>query len=188
MLRTSFARAVGPSLRSRSISSTSRAFVKVRSAKPPSPSPAEGPPKVPSSISTPPPPFEPIVSHTSPVTPADPDTVELPRVSEVQTPLTPPEPEAEVVQDLSKLPSLDIDPTLAIPEPEPEGGPKRTGAKGKEYVSSIERQRRLWSRIGLGALAVGGLGAVYYSGSGETGKESVGPLERMKNNFSETMD
>ncbi|GFZ44526.1 Mitochondrial import inner membrane translocase subunit TIM50 [Saitozyma sp. JCM 24511] len=96
--------------------------------------------------------------------------------------------------DRSKLPSLDIDPEAAIAEPEPikegETGEKdgagagagaaggagrkgRTGAGRKEYVSSIERQRRMWARLGLGALAVGGLGAVWYVGQKDDGQSGA---------------
>lgn len=69
------------------------------------------------------------------------------------------------------LPSLDIDPEVALPEPVKEGegagGKRRTGAGRKEYVSSIERQRKMWARMGLGAAAVGALGAAYYASQGE---------------------
>jgi import inner membrane translocase subunit TIM50 len=72
------------------------------------------------------------------------------------------------------LPSLDIDPEIALPEPSKEsqggegaGGKKRTGAGRKEYVSSIERQRKMWARMGMGAAALGALGAAYYASQGE---------------------
>jgi import inner membrane translocase subunit TIM50 len=79
--------------------------------------------------------------------------------------------------DFSKLPSLDIDQSVALPEPEAEGEGegqrKRTGAARKEYVSSIERQRKMWTRVGLAGLALGGLGAVYYAGQAEGAAVSV---------------
>ncbi|TXT13146.1 hypothetical protein VHUM_01547 [Vanrija humicola] len=84
--------------------------------------------------------------------------------------------------DLSKLPSLDIDPEAraheAIEEPKPEAEGKEGGAgqrKGgrprKEYVSSHERQRRFVTRLGFGALLVGGAGALYYFGQNGEGEK-----------------
>jgi import inner membrane translocase subunit TIM50 len=63
---------------------------------------------------------------------------------------------------------------MALPEPAKEesgeaSGKKRTGAGRKEYVSSIERQRKMWARMGLGAATVGALAAAYYASQGEVG-------------------
>jgi len=118
---------------------------------------AEPPPPVPESISSPPPLSEPTVNNAAdPTSPVQPGSS-----SGLEPPLTPP-PLTKL--DLSKLPSLDID-AAALPEPESQGGERRrTGAGRKEYVSSIERQRRAYLRYGLGAMVLGGLWAVYYSG------------------------
>ena len=123
-------------------------------------------------------------------------TVETPKPVESQ------QPDAEELKDFSKLPSLDVDSEmarLAEPEPEPvkkEGEttgarPKRTGAGRKEYVSSIEKKRRQLLRISLGALVVGGLGAVYFGGEEKAkaaGEPSVGGFERLKQNTNEFLD
>ncbi|BEI83532.1 hypothetical protein CcaverHIS002_0401360 [Cutaneotrichosporon cavernicola] len=98
--------------------------------------------------------------------------------------------------DLSKLPSLDIDPEANVPfieQPkegkEKEGDKKRAGGKKRpEYVSSIERQRRFMSRLGMVSLLIGGVGAAYYLGN-QDGKEKGGnPLENFKNNVGELTD
>ena len=155
------ARRLGPSPPHRTIprsphNSTppSNRYVSDSSRPPREPSPAERPPPPPESSSPPPPAFETIINRSAdPHAPADPGTS-----SDIAVPPTPP-----VRPDLSKLPSLDIDPRVALPEPE--GGERqRTGAGRKDYVSSIERQRRAYLRYGLGALVIGGLYAVYVGG------------------------
>jgi len=112
------------------------------------------------------------------------------------------QPETEELKDFSKLPSLDVDSEMArLAEPEPEpvkkdgqasgARPKRTGAGRKEYVSSIEKKRRQLLRISLGALVVGGLGAVYFGGEEKAkveGEPSVGGFERLKRNANEFLD
>ena len=63
--------------------------------------------------------------------------------------------------DITKLPSLDIHPEAALPTPEDRQN-ERTGAGRREYVSSIERQRRMLLRGTLGILAIGGVAAAVY--------------------------
>lgn len=100
--------------------------------------------------------------------------------------------------DLSKLPSLDIDPeanpNASIAEPASEAKDKadaagdRKGRPRKEYVSSIERQRRLMSRLGLTALLLGGVGTAYYLGQ-QKGEENAGNVwDNFKRNFTELSD
>ena len=73
----------------------------------------------------------------------------------------------------SSLPSLDFDPA-SIPGPASGG---RTGARSAEgSLSSIERKKRLLSRLGLGVLAIG-LGATYVY-MGREWEESEAPLKR----------
>jgi import inner membrane translocase subunit TIM50 len=112
----------------------------------------------------------------------------------------------EEPNDFSKLPSLDVDSEMArLAEPEPEAekkdgaagaastGPRarRTGAGRKEYVSSVEKQRRAMLRYGIGALVLGGVAAAYFAEGEKVQKEGeakVGGLERLKNNASEFLD
>lgn len=161
------------------------------------PTPAPNPSHPPPNISTPPPAFEPTVQKAGAAT-----ATSVPASGSVETASTPAEqPEVEELKDFSKLPSLDVDSEmarLAEPEPEPvkkegETGArsKRTGAGRKEYVSSIEKQRRQFLRISLGALLVGGLGAVYFGGEEKptvAGEPSVGGFERLKQNTNEFLD
>ncbi|WVQ82805.1 hypothetical protein IAT38_004937 [Cryptococcus sp. DSM 104549] len=103
-------------------------------------------------------------------------------------------------EDFGSLPSLDIDPEQSLPEPKKEtegegegagkGPRKKTGAGKKEYVSSMEKRRRMWIRIGYGALGLGALGAVATMGSesGAPAEKSVGPIESIKNNVTELLD
>ncbi|CAD6564449.1 MAG: mitochondrial inner membrane protein required for protein import [Tremellales sp. Tagirdzhanova-0007] len=198
----------------RSISTSSRLFVKARyppqphrsDPSKPHPSPAERPPPIPQSISTPPPVFDPIVnSPATPLNPDDPDlsSLEKPRPSQfgnpttydvVEPPLNPPL-APPVKPNLLNLPSLDIDPSASLPQPNAEEGGerRRTGAGRKEYVSSIERQRRAYFRFGLGALILGGVGAVWWSGREDdttlqTEGGVSGHLTRVRTNFSELFD
>lgn len=71
------------------------------------------------------------------------------------------------------------------------GAKRRTGAGRKDYVSSIEKQRRAMLRYSIGALVLGGLGVAYF-GSGESvekaGGTSVGGWERLKNNANDFLD
>jgi import inner membrane translocase subunit TIM50 len=108
---------------------------------------------------------------------------------EVEAPLT----------DFSKLPSMDIDPDVALPEPKNEGedeGAKRerTGASRKEYVSSMERQRRVYLRALMAAALVTGLGGAYYLGKADESVADVaeggvgGHWNRLKTNVSEMFD
>ena len=135
---------------------------------PTTPSPAETPRRVPESIS-PAPPFEPIVNRPASAASTPSVHQEIPTAplsSPVPITTVQPAPEPPTNFDLSKLPSLDIEPGAALPEPGKVEG-RRTGAGRKEYVSSIERQRRAYFRYGLGALVLGGLGAVYFAGQGD---------------------
>lgn len=157
----------------------------------PAPSPAEAPPAPPPETSKPPS-FEPEVRQASPTsstqTNADPNPNTVTSGSTGNTPLTPPSAEGEPAPEAQSeiegeapkdgkynFPSLDIDPEVALPEPTKEGeapgqgsgGKRRTGAGRKEYVSSIERQRKMWARMGMGAAAVGALGAAWYASQGE---------------------
>ncbi|WWD22651.1 hypothetical protein CI109_107144 [Kwoniella shandongensis] len=218
MLRQASSRLLAPTFRSvRPISTTSPSLIKVRSgSKPPAsapasgksatPSPAERPPTVPDDIKAPAQSFEPIVNQpagaSSTVVPPPSSETPLNATAASDVPLTPPEPpastavesEASAKPDFSKLPSLDIDPEAALPEPQAEGSEegekKRTGAGKKEYVSSMEKSRRMWIRIGYGALIAGGLGAVYSVGGQNEGENanSEGPVANFKNNMSELFD
>ena len=149
-------------------------------AAPTTPSPAEAPPSPPPETTNPSS-FTPEVRQANPGSSTQAPTPKTettpPPLSESNTPLTPPAAEAEVdevqvpVDGKYKLPSLDIDPEVALPEPakEEEGGSgrKRTGAGRKEYVSSIERQRKMWARMGLGAAGVAALVAAFYASQDE---------------------
>lgn len=55
-------------------------------------------------------------------------------------------------------------------------------------MSSIERQRQMWVRMGMGAAAVGALGAAWYSSQGEGSDSTTSTWERMKTNASEFFD
>lgn len=170
----------------RQISTTPALQVRIRSSANPSgtsnpnpttsqPSPAEAPPSPPPETTNPST-FEPEVRQTTPIptqTPTPQATVP-PSSSESNTPLTPPAVEEEISAPKDgkyTLPSLDIDPEAALPEPvkeEGEGsGRKRTGAGRKEYVSSIEKQRKMYARVGLGAASLLALGAAFYASQDE---------------------
>jgi import inner membrane translocase subunit TIM50 len=140
------------------------------------PSPAEAPPAPPPETSDPST-FTPEVRQSTPTatqTPT-PDLSTPPPPSESNTPLTPPAVEEEISAPKDgkyTLPSLDIDPEAALPEPVKEehgegSGRKRTGAGRKEYVSSIERQRKMYARFGLGAATLAALGAAFYASQDE---------------------
>ena len=93
--------------------------------------------------------------------------------------------------DLSQLPSLDIDPDVALPEPEAEGGDKdgkRTGAKEREYVSSMERTRKAYIRFLLATMGLGGIAGVIYMGQGEEGDQQGSWWDRVTGNTSEMLD
>jgi import inner membrane translocase subunit TIM50 len=177
----------------RQLSTTPALQVRIRSSANPSgtsnpnpttsssapPSPAEAPPSPPPET-TDPSTFIPEVRQTNPTSSTQSPTPKTettpPPLSESNTPLTPPEVEVEVdevqipVDGKYKLPSLDIDPEVALPEPVKEeggSGKKRTGAGRKEYVSSIERQRKMWARMGLGAAGVAALVAAFYASQDE---------------------
>ena len=163
----------------------------------PPPSPAEQPPSHPEPFASSSPLYEPIVDQpASAILPVQTDA--SPSTTGIPPPFTVPSP-SDTKFDLSKLPSLDIDPSTALPEPEGkdgEGGDRRrTGAGRKEYISSIERQRRAYIRYGLGALLLGGLGAVYWVGRDDNAKTPSqeqggvsGHLARMRTNFSDLFD
>lgn len=173
---------------SRQISTTPALQIKIRSATKPSrtsnpntttsssqPSPAEAPPAPPPET-TDPSTFTPEVSQSTPTPTQAPtsETTTPPTESSTNTPFTPPAVEDEIIipkDGKYTLPSLDIDPEVALPEPakeEAEGsGKKRTGAGRKEYVSSIERQRKMYARVGLGAASLLALGAAFYASQDE---------------------
>ena len=166
---------------------TSAPASKSKSKSKAQPTVAEAPPSPPPET-TDPQPFTPEVHQASPSastqTQADPapvtgtGTASGSGETNANTPLTPPAADVEEVQEPKDgkytLPSLDIDPEVALPEPTKaedgeggSGGRRRTGAGRKEYVSSIERQRKMMVRLGMGALAVGALGAAWYASQGE---------------------
>lgn len=166
----------------RQISTSPALQIKIRSAGKPTnpkptpassqPSPAEAPPAPPPETSDPST-FTPEVRQSTP-SPTKAPTPEATAPPTSNTPLTPPAVEEEIsVPKDGKytLPSLDIDPEAALPEPvkeEAEGsGKKRTGAGRKEYVSSIERQRKMYARLGLGAASLLALGAAFYASQDE---------------------
>ena len=185
MLRTASARVLARTS-ARQLSTSPALQVRIRSSANPSgtsnpnpttsqPSPAEAPPTPPPETTNPST-FEPEVRQPTP-TPTQaptPDVSPPPPASESNTPLTPPAVEEEISAPKDgkyTLPSLDIDPEAALPEPvkdDGEGsGRKRTGAGRKEYVSSIERQRKMYARVGLGAAALAALGAAFYASQDE---------------------
>ncbi|WVQ94093.1 hypothetical protein IAU59_001171 [Kwoniella sp. CBS 9459] len=178
------------------------------SSKPAQPSPAEGPPTPPENITSPPP-FEPTSTSPSPASPVTPPPIaETEPTSAPEIPLTPPEPPAPTTEPTAeatdaaptdysklKLPSLDIDPEAqpSIAEPEPskaEEEQRRTGAGKKEYVSSMEKRRKMWIRYGYGALLVGGVAAIYAQGGGQEGQtENKGNfISDFKQNMSDLLD
>jgi import inner membrane translocase subunit TIM50 len=166
----------------RQISTSPALQIKIRSSakpagspKPPSsqPSPAEAPPAPPPETSDPST-FTPEVRQSTPTPTQTPTPEATTPPTESNTPLTPPAVEEEILAPKDgkyTLPSLDIDPEAALPEPvkeESEGsGKKRTGAGRKEYVSSIERQRKLYARVGLGAASLLALGAAFVASQDE---------------------
>lgn len=179
------------------------------SSAPKQPSPSEQPATIPKDLKSPPP-FEPEVRSTATpeVRAAGDAAPSKPLSIPSEPPSPPPAAEASKVEeveeipdkpDLSKLPSLDIDPEANVPfieqpkegEAKSKKGAAGGGAGGKkrpEYVSSIERQRRFMSRLGMASLVIGGIGAAYYLGNQE-GKEKGGnPIDNFKNNISELSD
>ncbi|KAJ9097638.1 hypothetical protein QFC21_004674 [Naganishia friedmannii] len=142
---------------------------------------------------------EPVVAETKkeavpPVTP----------VGSSHTPLEPPSSESELPDkpDLSSLPSLDIDPSLpptpaALADPSSsdntsDDGPKRTGARAKHSMSSIDRRWQTIRRLALaGTVVGGGIGAWYLANKDEqpgAPQDAMGALERFKSNFSDLTD
>lgn len=190
MLRTATASARLLSRASaRQISTTPALQIKIRSSAKPSgtsksnptsssqPSPAEAPPAPPPETSDPPT-FTPEVSQSTPTPTQAPTPEATTPPTESNTPFTPPAVEEEISAPKDgkyTLPSLDIDPEAALPEPvkeEAEGsGKKRTGAGRKEYVSSIERQRKMYARVGLGAASLLALGAAFYASQDEVSRQ-----------------
>ncbi len=194
----------------RPLSSSSVRYIKIKHAdgtktSPPSPSdsqyqspsPAERPSSPPKETATTPPPLsEPVINTASPSTP--PPTTSAGSTAPVE------ETVVEEIKDFSKLPSLDVDSEMArLAEPAPEsnkpkdgqqttGARRRTGAGRKEYVSSIEKQRKAMLRYSIGALVIGGLAVTFFgAGEGEAVKEGepqVGTFERVKNNVNEFLD
>lgn len=110
-------------------------------------------------VTPPPPPPSSAASSSTPLTPPPPPPTPTPPLPPSSTP-----PAEDATPDYSTLPSLSlaVDSQPLIAEPSSKGG--RTGAGRKEYVSSIEKQRRLLLRWSLAGLAVGGLGLVYTLG------------------------
>jgi import inner membrane translocase subunit TIM50 len=169
----------------RQISTSPALQIKIRSSAKPTgtskpnptsssqPSPAEAPPAPPPETSDPST-FTPEVRQSTPTPTQTPTPEATTPPTESNTPLTPPAVEEEISAPKDgkyTLPSLDIDPEAALPEPvkeESEGsGKKRTGAGRKEYVSSIERQRKLYARVGLGAASLLALGAAFVASQDE---------------------
>jgi import inner membrane translocase subunit TIM50 len=136
------------------------------------PSPAPRPPPIPEEVSPSSPalePIEPIILSEAPSTPPN-DIYQSPSQSTAPPP-TPspilPTTTSPADTDYSTLPSLSlaVDSQPQISGPDLKGG--RTGAGKKEYVSSIERQRRLLLRWSLAGLILGGFGYVYAMGDDE---------------------
>ncbi|GMK58797.1 hypothetical protein CspeluHIS016_0602390 [Cutaneotrichosporon spelunceum] len=218
MLRTSTVRLLAPRhvpVMARPISQSAPAYIRIKKADgstskpddvnvsnstPPPPTPEA--PKPPSSPEKP----EGVATDSKSPPPAEPEAPSATSKSgeaatEASAPSEATAPAAEVDEipdkpDLSKLPSLDINPEDNVPfieQPkegkENEGKKKKAGGKKRpEYVSSIERQRRFVSRAGMAALVIGGIGAAYYLGNQE-GKEKDGnALENFKSNVGELTD
>lgn len=171
----------------RSISTSTPRLVRIRHSNPDTPpSPAERPPAPPKET-TPSAPFEPQVSTPTP----PPQLGTESEFVHAQTPLEQPSPDAIPEKpDFTSLPSLDIDPDVALPEPGAEEGKerKRTGAKEREYVSSMERQRRAYLRFLLGATVLGGVGGAIYLGQSDTPGESTSWWQRVTGNAAEVTD
>lgn len=173
---------------------------------PEQPSPAEKPAPVPPSVDAGKK-FEPEVNAQNTTTEASaPGATSEPLESAVP-PSEPPKPEQTKVEepveeipdkpDLSKLPSLNIDPEAqvraqeAIEQPKEDAkGQKKTGAgkKSPKYESSIDRKRRNMARLGYAGLFVGAIAAAYYVGEGQgekdgEAKEKKNFIEQFKANF-----
>lgn len=170
------------------------------------PSMGEKPAAVPEDIA-PPPPFEPKVSRPAetssdpassgsdpaeqpPVAPSEPPAPEKPAAAEEAIPETP---------DLSKLPSLDIDPEASARAAAAIEQPKEDAAKGKkkgrkqrpEYVSSQDERRRNMVRLGYASLIIGGITAFIYVGTQDKEggvKDDRSFFERLKGNVTEMSD
>ena len=110
----------------------------------------------------------------SPTSASSSSAIPTPPVSKPSGPETQPvaeTPDADNI-DLSDLPSLNIETVserARVEEGKDEaagegssGGRERTGAGRKKYVSSIERQRRLWLRWSVVGAMVGGAGYIFY--------------------------
>lgn len=207
MLRTSASRLLASTSQrafaARPISSSAPALIRVKKpegAAPPSNSTPPNPP--PASTPPPPPPAaeEPAKKAADVATPPPAEPAPSPAAdgaaADSATKATEPEAAEDVIPDkpdLSKLPSLDIDPEVqpVIEEPKPKGG--KAGGKGDrkrpQYESSIERQRRVVSRVAYGALFLGGLGALWYIGEQEgEKKENASLMDRIKRNATELSD
>ncbi|KAL1407278.1 mitochondrial inner membrane protein required for protein import [Vanrija albida] len=199
MLRTSAARLLATAPRgARPLSRSAPAFIRIKKpegAAPPPPPSAPEAPAAPADSAPAEPPLPAAGATTAGLADAQAAAYEAREAREEAEPV----PETP---DLSKLPSLDIDPeanpNASIAEPKAEakgkgeggaaGGDKKSRPR-KEYVSSIERQRRFMSRLGLGALLVGGVGTAYYLGQQKGESEASGnPWENFKRNFSELSD
>lgn len=209
----------------RQLSTTAPRYIRIKKpegAEPPKPTPAPKAPEQPSPAEKPasvPPtvdagkPFEAEVNAPNTATEAPaPGAASEPLASAVP-PSEPPKPEQaeqpaakaeEVVEefpdkpDLSKLPSLNIDPEAQIraqeaieqPKEDAKGGPKRTGAgkKPPKYETSIDRKRRNMARLGFASLVVGAIAAAYYVGEEQGEKEGAAKekksfIEQFKANF-----
>ncbi|ODN73723.1 hypothetical protein L202_07264 [Cryptococcus amylolentus CBS 6039] len=217
MLRTATSRLLPRSLPLRTFSSTPASFIRIRSS---APSPAEKPPHVPEDIKNPEVVETQVNDLGGQEVRGAPDlgtgeAAAAAKGKEAEAPLEPPStsttlnsqpsatPDAAAEEipdtpDFSKLPSLDIDPDLpapaAIEQPKSEqnegGEKKKTGAGKKEYVSSHEKSRRMWIRLGYGGLAVGAIGAILTMESKpvEGAEKSEGIVTKVTNNVSELMD
>ncbi|WVQ72219.1 hypothetical protein IAR50_001768 [Cryptococcus sp. DSM 104548] len=218
MLRTATSRLLPRPLPLRPFSSTPASFIRIRSSAPSGeqPSPAEKPPHVPEDVKGPKVVETKVNDLGGQSARAAPDLgTGEPAAKAAEPPLEPPststtlndsKPAAAAEEipdapDFSKLPSLDIDPDLpasaAIEQPKAgegeqgEGGErKRTGAGKKEYVSSHEKSRKMWIRLGYGGLAVGAIGAILSMESKpvEGTEKSEGIVTQVTNNVSELMD
>jgi import inner membrane translocase subunit TIM50 len=213
MLRTATARLVVSAPRARAavrpLSTTAPAFIRIKKADgaaPSQPSPAEKPAAVPKDIPNPAP-IETQVNRPA-AQPSSTSSSE-PAASAADAAVPPSEPPAppaaeEAVPetpDLSKLPSLDIDPeataqaAAAIEQPKEEPSKKKGGARKRpEYVSSQDERRRTMARLGYASLLVGGLAGLWYVGNQDNGKGAAGEkdersfIEKLTSNFSELSD